>query len=66
MTAKKYTTKTYGTTQISYKGAMISGVFNREQAALILTDAMEMKAFFDKMDVALAKAMKQTTKKEKK
>jgi hypothetical protein len=66
MTAKKYTTKSYGTAQISYKGAMISGVFNREQAALILTDAMQMKALFDTMDVCLANAMKQTPTKGKK
>lgn len=66
MTAKKkYTYKTYGTAKISYQGAIISGVFNREQSALILADAMQMKAFFDEMDVALANAMKQIPKKKK-
>ena len=66
MIEKKYVEKSYGTAEISYQGAIISGVFNREQAALILTDAMQMKAFFDTMDVALSNAMKQIPKKGKK
>lgn len=65
MKGKKYVEKSYGTAQISYQGAMINGVFNMEQAALILTDAMQMKALFDTMDVALSNAMKQIPKTKK-
>ena len=55
-----YTTKTYGTALVSYKGKYVSGDFTKQEADDMMYDAMNLAEIFRNMHRALEAAMKET------
>ena len=55
----KYTSLNYGETKIAFDGEMVDGTFSREDAKILLQEALELNQAFKRMDVAMEKAMKE-------
>ena len=55
----KYTSLNYGETKISFDGEMVDGTFSREDAKILLQEALELNQAFKRMDVAMEKSMKE-------
>jgi hypothetical protein len=56
----EYTTKTYNTALVSYKGKHVSGDFTKQEAEDLMYDAMNLAEIFRNMHRALEAAMKET------
>ena len=55
-----YTTKTYNTALVSYKGKYVAGDFTKQEADDMMYDAMNLAEIFRNMHRALEAAMKET------